>query len=98
MLYDIAISISVINHYSVFGWFYELGFVQSFAKKLSNGESYGSNSEKHKGNESSESGGEDSAVKDIPEHLLEGTVFWFDGGDAGGQSHGAGICWWHLWW
>ena len=34
--------------------------------------------QKHQWNKSSEFGGKDSAIKDIQEHLLEGTVFWFD--------------------
>lgn len=53
------------------------------------GESHGSSSEEHKRDEPSEPGGEDSPIEDIPEHLLEGAMFRVNGGDVGGQGHGA---------
>jgi len=52
------------------------------------GESHGSSSEEYKRDEPSEPRGEDSPIKDLSEHILEGAMLRVNGGDFGGQGHG----------
>lgn len=54
-----------------------------------NGEPDGPGGEEHPWNEPSESRGEDPALEDLPEHVLEGAVLRPHGGDSRRQGDGA---------
>jgi hypothetical protein len=53
------------------------------------GEPHGPAREEHSRDEPAESDREDRALKNLPEHLLEGAVLRAHRGDAGRQGHGA---------